>query len=73
MDAINNRNNTCRDYQVNKEEDEITHISSNANRLYEDKWKEKNNNLHNFLYQIGAKIITLQEININQKKIKSNE
>ena len=50
MDTITDRNDTYRDQLVNIEENEIVCIGLNINKLQKDKWKEKNNTLHNFLY-----------------------
>ena len=73
MDTITNRNDTYSDQLVNTEKNKIVYFSLNINRLWKDKWKEKNDNLQNFVCQIGAEIIALQEININLNKAKSNK
>ena len=47
------------DEWIGKEEDELICICLNVNRLRKDMWKEKNDSLCNFLYQMNSDIIGL--------------
>jgi len=58
-------NNIYKDDIKVKEESQITIVSLNTNRVKKEKWKEKNKNLRNFLYQKAAGIISFQEVNLN--------
>ena len=56
-----------------KEEDEIVCVGLNVNGLKKDMWKEKNDSLRNFMYQMKSDIIALQEVNLRWDMLPNNE
>ena len=58
-------NNYHRDYFSPKKEEEIMVISLNVNRLKTEGWKAKNDIVRDFILELDADIVALQEINAN--------
>ena len=69
MDYTDFLNKPFGDHFSSENEEEIMVVSMNINSLKIKSWKAKNDMLRDFLLQLQADIIALQETNMNWTKI----